>query len=264
MSMDESRRGFLKMAGLAALGLGSTIPLLRGMASAQEVGQGYAAPTSNQWALVIDVKKSLDERVRSACANACHGVHNVPDIPDTEEEVKWIWTETYADSFPERVHARSAQHVRRMPVLVLCNHCSNPPCVRVCPTQATWKRKSDGIVMMDMHRCIGCRFCIAACPYGSRSFNWRDPRPFLDNKIQQPYPTRTKGVVEKCNFCAERLRKGMEPACVEAARRVGGPGVMAFGDLSDEHSEVSQILSREYTIVRKAGLGTGPNVYYVI
>lgn len=263
--MDDSRRNFLKIAGIAAFGLGGGIPLLRGDSSANETAGHEASSTDSQLAMVIDLKKCKDARVRRACIEACHSVHNVPKIPDPEEEVKWIWTENYADSFPERVHDRAASTMRKMPVLVLCNHCSNPPCVRVCPTQATWKRKSDGVVMMDMHRCIGCRFCIAACPYGARSFNWRDPRPFLANRIRLPYPTRTKGVVEKCSFCAERLRKGEEPACVAACRTTpGARGALTFGDVSDPRSEVARILEGSYSIVRKAGLGTGPNVYYVI
>ena len=263
--MDKSRRDFLKIAGCTALGLGGGFPLLRGIASAREVGHGRAVAQSKQLAMVVDVKKCLDETVRRVCIDACHSVHNVPQILDPEEEVKWIWTESYADTFPDDVHDHTAPQFKARPVLVLCNHCSNPPCVRVCPTQATWKRESDGIVMMDMHRCIGCRYCIAACPYGARSFNWRDPRPFLKSGVRPPYPTRTKGVVEKCNFCAERLRKGLEPACVEAARNEAGvDGALAFGDLSDKNSEVSRMLGGDYTIVRKAGLGTGPNVYYLI
>jgi molybdopterin-containing oxidoreductase family iron-sulfur binding subunit len=263
--MDRNRRDFLKIAGITALGLGGGLPLLRGDIAAEETGHGHGAPDENQLAMVVDLKKCKDEHVRKACTDACHRVHNVPAIPDPEEEIKWIWTEKFADSFPDRVHDRAASTMKEMPVMVLCNHCSNPPCVRVCPTQATWKRDSDGIVMMDMHRCIGCRFCIAACPYGARSFNWRDPRPFLANRIELPYPTRTKGVVEKCNFCAERLRKGLEPACVEAARNVpGGRGALTFGDVSDPRSEVARILKASYSIVRKASLGTGPNVYYVI
>ena len=85
--------------------------------------------------------------------------------------------------------------------------------MRACPTKATFKRESDGIVFMDFHRCIGCRFCMAACPFGARSFNFRDPRPFIA-EINPEFPTRMKGVVEKCNFCAERLAEGQMPAVV--------------------------------------------------
>ncbi|MFP4237312.1 MAG: sulfate reduction electron transfer complex DsrMKJOP subunit DsrO, partial [Desulfonatronovibrio sp.] len=137
------------------------------------------------------------------------------------------------------------------------NHCDNPPCVKVCPTKATFKR-DDGIVLMDFHRCIGCRFCMAGCPYGSRSFNFYDPRNFLE-ETDPEYPTRTKGVVEKCEFCAHRLEKGQMPACVEVSE-----GTILFGDLDDPSSDVSKALKKRYSLVRKPKLGTGPNVYYLI
>jgi len=113
--------------------------------------------------------------------------------------------------------------------------------------------------MMDMHRCIGCRYCIAACPYGSRSFNWRDPRPFIKN-LNKEYPTRTRGVVEKCNFCAERLAKGLHPACVDACEEKA----LVFGDLEDPESEVRALLRENYAIRRKPALGTNPEVYYIV
>jgi len=142
---------------------------------------------------------------------------------------------------------------------VLCNHCENPPCVRACPTQATFKRE-DGIVMMDFHRCIGCRFCMAACPFGARSFNFRDPRPFIKpEEYVTEFPTRMKGVVEKCNFCNERLAVGLQPACVEASN-----GAIVFGDLNNPESEVRALLKENYTIRRKQELGTEPAVYYIV
>jgi molybdopterin-containing oxidoreductase family iron-sulfur binding subunit len=126
--------------------------------------------------------------------------------------------------------------------------------------QATWKRE-DGIVMMDFHRCIGCRCCMAACPYGSRSFNWSDPRPHIPGGTTNPdFPTRTKGVVEKCNFCVERLAKGLQPACVEVCSH----GVLTFGDLDDPNSEVRRILGEQYSIQRRPELGTRPRVYYIM
>jgi molybdopterin-containing oxidoreductase family iron-sulfur binding subunit len=191
----------------------------------------------------------------------------VPRITDCEgnvvakEEVKWIWTESYKDAFPDQVH----QYTRDLPVLVLCNHCASPPCVKVCPTRATWRRESDGVVMMDMHRCIGCRYCIAACPYGARSFNWRAPRPHIEGKIRLEFPTRAIGVVEKCSFCAERLREGKEPACVEAAGKTpGGEGALTFGNLNDEKSKVRQLLKEKHTVCRRPSIGTRPNVFYIV
>ena len=156
------------------------------------------------------------------------------------------------------------EQMRKQPVLVLCNHCDRPPCVRVCPTKATFKREEDGIVMMDMHRCIGCRYCMAACPYGSRSFNWRDPKPFVRQGIRTDYPTRTKGVVEKCTLCAERLARGENPACVDAANKVGGAGTIVFGDIADPNSEISRVLRSRQTVRRKPSLGTSPQVYYLL
>jgi molybdopterin-containing oxidoreductase family iron-sulfur binding subunit len=269
--MDESRRSFLKETGLAAVGVSCGFPLLAGAcasSSAQEESHSTAS-TEDQWAMVIDVEKCLAEEVQQACIDACHRAHNVPDIPEPEDEVKWIWSEEYETVFPDQVHARTAPAVKHAPILILCNHCDRPPCVRVCPTQATWKREQDGIVMMDMHRCIGCRYCIAACPYGSRSFNWKDPQEYITKDANgdyfSEYPARTKGVVEKCNFCAERLREGLQPACVEAVQEVeGGEGALVFGNMRDPDSEVSRILNEKHTITRRVGLGTGPNVYYIV
>jgi len=267
--MDESRRNFLKGAGCAALGLSAGIPLVKTALGSSVQETAGMTPTGRQWGMVIDIEKCRREDIRQACAEACHRVHNVPTISDPEEEVKWLWAEQYEHVFEDEVHPYKAPRVKETPVLILCNHCTKPSCVRVCPTQATWKRESDGIVMMDMHRCIGCRYCIAACPYGSRSFNWRDPRPFLkkdaNGKFPSEYPTRSKGVVEKCNFCEERLRIGQEPACVEAARGIpGGEGALTFGDLSDPNSAVRRILEEKNTICRRVVLGTGPNVFYII
>jgi Fe-S-cluster-containing dehydrogenase component len=113
--------------------------------------------------------------------------------------------------------------------------------------------------MMDYHRCIGCRFCIAACPYGARSFNFRDPRPFI-RKLNPDFPTRSKGVVEKCSFCQERLEVGLLPACVEACKA----RVLIFGDLDDPDSEVYKVLMERNHIRRKPALGTYPSVFYLV
>ncbi|HEY6099373.1 MAG TPA: 4Fe-4S dicluster domain-containing protein, partial [Anaeromyxobacter sp.] len=143
----------------------------------------------------------------------------------------------------------------------LCNHCENPPCVRVCPTQSTWKRE-DGLVMMDMHRCIGCRYCVVACPYGARSFNFEDPRPHVAAEPAD-YPTRTKGVVEKCTFCSERLAAGQRPLCVEACEGIGC-GALVFGDAGDPSSAVTALLRDNGVARRKAELGTSPHVFYIL
>ena len=277
--MDSNRRKFLKLAGLGAIA-GVAAPsafnsLLKGEAIASSGGHeeapaghgghGDAAPTGKQYGLVIDVKQFADTPgLGEHCIRACHSLHNVPDYGNKKDEIKWIWIEKYENAFPEHSNYKRNADLHKMPIVTLCNHCAKPPCVRACPTKATFKNK-DGIVMMDFHRCIGCRFCMAACPYGARSFNWRDPRgkneigkPFI-SRINPDFPTRTRGVVEKCNFCAERLVKGLQPACVEAAG-----GAMIFGDLNDPGSEINKVLSEKFTIQRKPSLGTNPSLFYIL
>lgn len=256
--MDKARRSFLKMTGTSLLGLG-----IAGPVAASQGHRAEADPDAGpNWAMVIDTRKCEEGRVYQTCIEACHEAHNVPDIPDKSREVKWIWTEKFPDAFHDQVHPWSQESLLERDVLVLCNHCERPPCVRVCPTQATFKAE-NGIVTMDMHRCIGCRYCVAACPYGSRSFNWMDPRPHIDG-IRDDYPTRTKGVVEKCNFCSERLAKGKKPACVEACDAAGHEGALMFGDLNDPDSDVSKALRENNTIRRKPGLGTAPHIFYIV
>ena len=214
--------------------------------------------------------RKLDEKTAQKCVDACHLTHNVPDIaspqagavnlsPEDQNRfrIKWIWKENFQSAFPGDEHDNLQEKLHHLKFLVLCNHCDNPPCVRVCPTQATWRR-DDGIVMMDYHRCIGCRYCMAACPYGSRSFNWREPRPYL-KEINEAYPARTRGVVEKCNFCEERLADGKMPACVEACKT----GALKFGELKPG-TDVHKIVSSNFSLRRKAELGTQPQVYYIL
>ena len=263
MSMD--RRQFLKIAGISSiLGLGAAAVSAqdniwsRGIKPSQ-VEPNKEALTAQHWAMVVDMSKFKTEEDFQKTISACHTTHNVPDFGNIKDEIKWIWKAKYENAFPDQDNPYMDERMKEMPFIVLCNHCENPACVRVCPTQATFKRKQDGIVMMDMHRCIGCRFCMAACPYGARSFNYRDPRPFIKNENKE-YPTRTKGVVEKCTFCTERLAVGKLPACVEAAPKGG----LIFGDLADKNSEVRKIVTEKLTIRRKPELGTGPSVYYLI
>ncbi len=258
--MKIDRRKFLKMAGFAGVTFGlSTTDLLKGETADASTTAVHSGSSSNRLAMVIDIGKFRNSEDYSRVINACHSIHNVPDIGNPKDEVKWIWTDKFEHTFPDQMNDYLPGGLLEKPFMLLCNHCEKPPCVRVCPTQATFKRK-DGIVAQDPHRCIGCRFCMAACPYGSRSFNWVDPRKHLDmNKINPDYPTRTMGVVEKCTFCVERLAKGLEPACVEASN-----GAMVFGNLADPKSEVRKVLNRSFTLRRKPALGTLPSVFYII
>jgi molybdopterin-containing oxidoreductase family iron-sulfur binding subunit len=276
MSMD--RRKFLKVAGISSiLGFGASVasathPTWQPALRPDQMDRNKEALTAKRWAMVVDMTKFKTAEDFQKTISACHTIHNVPDFRkpdgtvDKKFEIKWIWNTTFEKAFPGMEERKyQSEHVKDMPFMVLCNHCTNPPCVRVCPTKATYKL-ATGITMQDMHRCIGCRFCMAACPYGARSFNWVDPRRAANldtmkgGKVNGEYPTRTKGVVEKCTFCTERLAVGKMPACVEAAPK----GALLFGDLEDPNSEIRQIVANKLTIRRKPDLGTGPAVYYLI
>ncbi len=275
MSMD--RRDFLKVAGISSiLGFGATVASATNLITGKQllppqVEMNKDALRAKRWAMVVDMSKFKTDEDFQKTITACHTIHNVPDFRkpdgsvDKKFEVKWIWQTNYEKAFPGMENQYQGEHLKDMPFMVLCNHCTNPACVRVCPTKATYKLP-DGVTMQDMHRCIGCRFCMAACPYGARSFNWIDPRraanldPAKGGKVNPEYPTRTKGVVEKCTFCTERLAVGKIPACVEAAPQ----GALLFGDLEDPNSEIRKIIGEKLTIRRKPELGTGPAIYYLI
>ncbi len=276
--MDNSRRKFLKIAGLSAIaGIGAPAALNSLLGSEVRASSGEAAGGSEasmaspagakRYGFVIDTQKFTEEKdLAQRCINACHSIHNVPDFRsadgsvDKKDEIKWIWTDPFEHVFPDHSQYKRDEALEKLPILTLCNHCDNPPCVRACPTKATFKDETNGIVMIDFHRCIGCRFCMAACPYGARSFNWRNPRPFIKH-VNPDFPTRMRGVVEKCLLCYERLAEGKEPACVEASRPSGG---IIFGDLNDPNSDISKVLKEKFTIQRKPQLGTHPSIFYII
>ncbi len=142
-----------------------------------------------------------------------------------------------------------------------CQHCRKPPCTKVCPTGATWT-EPDGIVVIDYDWCIGCRYCMAACPYGARHFNWGEPsipKADLNPKMHvlgnRP---RRKGVVEKCTFCIQRTREGRYPACVE----ICPVGARKFGNLLDPDSEIRYIIEHKRVLVLKEELNTVPKFFY--
>lgn len=257
--MKISRKDFLRLSGLSLLAIAGrrVLRTVTGEATAN-AGSSATLATPPRWGMVIDLQKCRQKDGCTGCIKACNSAHNIPQFRDAAHEVKWVWTQPFETVFPFEQTDYTRQTYQGHPIPLLCNHCANPPCVRVCPTQATWKR-SDGIVMMDWHRCIGCRYCLAACPYGSRSFNWQDPRPAIAT-VNPDFPTRTKGVVEKCNFCEERLAKSQMPACVEGCEEKA----IIFGDLQDANSAPRQLLRARFAIQREPELGTGPSVYYLV
>jgi [DsrC]-trisulfide reductase subunit O len=256
--MKITRKEFLQLVA-AGWVVVSGRRLLASLEGANQGAQGVAAKPRKRWGMIIDVKKCAKDDGCTGCIEACNKLHNIPAMDNPAHEIRWIWREPFRSVFSADQAPYMQESLQDISTLVMCNHCDDPPCVRVCPTGATWKRQGDGVVMMDWHRCIGCRYCMAACPYGSRSFNWVDPRPYIQT-LSPDFPTRTKGVVEKCTFCAERLAKGKGPACVEACPEKA----LIFGDLNDPKSEIRQTLASGFFLRRKPELGTGPNTYYVV
>ena len=258
--MKITRKEFLELSGLSVLAAGAlhAVHAVKAEETSHPAG-AQADPPKKQMALAIDLRKCRQRLGCNLCSAACNAAHNVPQFSDPRHQVKWIWSEPFAEVFPLDQNGYTRRNYTGSPLPILCNHCDHPPCVEVCPTGATWKRAEDGVVMMDWHRCIGCKYCITACPYDARSFNFSDPRTALQ-QVNPDFPTRTLGVVEKCDFCAERLAKGEPPACVEACPEKA----IFFGDVLDASSEISIALEESYSIRRKPELGTGPNVFYFL
>lgn len=252
--MAVSRRGFLyfllRGAGVlvaAWAGIrGVTAQLFDDVLPARSL-----APTNQKWVMVIDLAKCDGCR---DCTKACTQMHFVPPFQE--------WIKVYeVDDNP----AAGPYFLPRP-----CMHCDNPPCVRGCPTGATFKR-TDGIVMQDQDRCIGCRNCIAQCPYSARFFNWGEPPHYPEElastySMDYSYPHR-KGVVEKCIFCPHLLREGKLPGCANAC----GMGAIYFGDELEDAVTNSKGETIQFSRIAKRGaafrlmeeLGTEPRVYYL-
>jgi len=146
---------------------------------------------------------------------------------------------------------------------ILCMHCDDPACVEVCPTGASQKLE-NGVVVVDQEKCIGCRYCMVACPYNARSFNFEDAAEYFPGKGYTPYElTRNKehitGVVGKCDFCIDRVEEGKDPACVQACVS----GARIFGDLDDPNSEISKLIVSRAGYQLNPEQGTEPSVYYL-
>jgi len=264
--MRFTRREFMQLISMGLAGL--SCPGAARKVCASSAGPVTGASRGKNWAMVIDLNGCTDKEGCKDCIEACHRIHNVPRFTDVKRQIKWIWNSPYEELFPEQ-SALVRHELRGKQILALCNHCENPPCVSVCPTKATFKR-ADGIVMMDYHRCIGCRYCMAACPYGIRVFNWGEAEQPVDFTIGygKDYrtdgrlvftPDRPRGVVEKCTLCVERIDEGVQPFCVE----VCPVGARVFGDLADPESEVSQLVDEGGAVQLLPDLGTDPRVFYL-
>ena len=227
----------------------------------KELNEALRKPVNERkWVMVFDLQKCIGCK---ACTVACNSENNLPPgvlyRPVIEEEV---------GTFP---------NVKRTFIPRPCMHCDNPPCVSVCPVEAT-KKRPDGIVDIDYSACIGCRNCIAACPYGARTFDFGDfhgrgtpeimpyeKRPAFEYGKEWPRSRETDispmGNARKCHFCLHRIDAGMLPSCVTTCL---GAGVF-FGDINDKTSLVSELLGSKRNSMRlKEELGTNPSVFYLM
>lgn len=254
VNKEVSRRGFLSSglkyaSGSLIVMSGVTRVLAGGQAFAQEASGGKNWTEQwkdHHWGFVVDTQKCIG---CGRCVEACKLENKVPQ----NEPVYRTWVERYVVSPNGRVQVESpngglhgfpvestADPVRGFFVPKLCNQCAKPPCVKVCPVAATY-RTEDGVVLVDRKRCIGCQYCVQACPYGAR---------FLHPELK---------VVDKCTWCYHRITKGLLPACVQ----VCPAGARIFGDMENPDSPVRAILQKERVNVLKPAMGTEPEVYYL-
>jgi molybdopterin-containing oxidoreductase family iron-sulfur binding subunit len=204
-----------------------------------------------RYAMVIDLKRCTG---CFACVMACKVEHQTPP--------KVFWAKVL------RYERGKYPVVTRQPIPVLCMHCKEPECEKVCPTGAT-KKREDGIVIVDNKVCVGCRYCVVACPYGARYFvpKWTDyftgkdqpSSKYAEYARKKWLAENDKGVVTKCTFCVERVEKDRKPACVDACPAEA----RTFGDLDDPLSEVSQLIKRRKGFRLQEEQGTEPSVYYL-
>ncbi|MBN8687372.1 MAG: 4Fe-4S dicluster domain-containing protein [Chitinophagales bacterium] len=282
-TIDKSRRDFLKTAAIATVATatcgslacscsskkapaGDKVKLLSPTGEIVEIDSAYLnhqehmsivskleareGIAGKKFVMVVDLSQCKNAR---SCIAACQKWHYRP------KEQEWLTVKLLKDSDKAAPYWFPKQ----------CFHCDNPPCVKVCPVDATFKRQ-DGLVLIDNDRCIGCKFCMAACPYSTRVFNWDEPELPMDIRDlayspETGIPAKV-GTVEKCDFCPDRAREGLLPPCVEACPN----GVFYFGDENEDTvSNGLETVSFTKLITDRAGyrymeeLGTKPRVYYL-
>lgn len=253
---ELTRREFLQLAlglgiGLvAADSLWKWFVVVNNPLAAAHQGDGSLP----HWTMVIDLQKCIGCR---RCEYACQATN------DTQTDHLWNVVLHDKETYEQEVFIPRP-----------CMHCEHAPCVEVCPVGATFHRE-DGLVAMDYNRCIGCRYCMVACPYGSRVFNWRertDENPQVPTWGTPEIERRPRGVVEKCTFCAHRLdkaaerglRPGYDPAATPACCVACPTEARVFGDLHDENSPAARALKGRQAVVLRSELGTNPRVFYLL
>ncbi len=236
--INSYRRKFLGgLAGTAAVATVAPGVFLR---EVQAKPANEAVTDKVRWGMLIDTNKLTDGG--DACIAACKKEHGWGSDPKSNDAQQAQWIRKV------KVTEKMTGHEVTLPVM--CQHCETAPCVDVCPTGASMKR-ADGIVQVNKHICIGCRYCMMACPYKARSFVHET---IVD---QRPDTPRGKGTVESCNMCVNRVDEGKNPACVDAA-----PQAMLFGDLNNPDSKISQVLKKFGGTQIRADLGLNTGVRY--
>jgi molybdopterin-containing oxidoreductase family iron-sulfur binding subunit len=230
---------------------------------------------SARWGMVIDQGRCVG---CWTCAVGCKEINNQPlgswwnrILTEAPGETAGETTRAVAEPASDAIDVPHGTfpHVALAYLPVACQHCEDAPCVKVCPVGATF-HDDDGVVLIDFERCIGCRYCMAACPYGIRIFDWGEPKHDPDFTVGygKDYrkngrlvftPDRPRGVVEKCTLCVERIDVGEQPFCVE----VCPAGARVFGDLDDPKSEVSVLVNEQGAAQLLSDLGTDPRVFYL-
>lgn len=241
---DPSRREFVVKAS-AATSAAAIAPgvFLTAPASARPADQPVTS--DKRWGILVDTNKCADNC--DDCVTACeteNGWGNSEPNSAPEQRTQWIRT--------VEIKNKSTGYAKTLPLM--CQHCETAPCVDVCPTGASFRRE-DGIVLVDKHICIGCRYCMMACPYKARSFIHEDLHD------QKPWAPRGKGTVESCTMCVHRVDEGGTPACVEACS-AENHNALIFGDLYDENSEISRELQKHDSVELRGDLGLNTGVRY--
>jgi molybdopterin-containing oxidoreductase family iron-sulfur binding subunit len=242
---DPVRRKFITaVAAAAGVSLAPGVMLYgiaRSSGAAASTTSG-AASADVRWGLLIDL--NLCDEDCNECVTACSTENGLQGHGRPATDAQWI----------RKINIKDPQTGMKKSLPMMCQHCAEPACVDVCPTGASFKR-ADGIVLVDKHTCIGCRYCMMACPYKARSFI----HEVLED--QKPHAPRGKGTVESCTLCVHRVDAGRQPACVESCATTGG-GAMLFGDLKNPDSEISKRVATYATQQVRADLGLDPGVRY--
>jgi tetrathionate reductase subunit B len=237
---DLSRRSFLSKTSAAIAGI-AIAPGMLFFDLSHARPNGEPASGLVRWGMLIDTTQC--EEGCNECVTACSKENGWP-APKSPTDVQWI----------RKVDLKQVSTGRKVSLPMMCQHCENPPCVDVCPTAASMKR-ADGIVLVDKHRCIGCRYCMMACPYKARSFVHE---AVIDHDSDMP---RGKGTVESCTLCVHRLDRGEQPACAEACAKAGHRAIL-FGDLNDPNSEIYRRIRSVTTTQLRADLGLNPGISF--